>query len=245
MIQARKSRASRPEVFAIVLLLIGVSLIPLNFFYPVTTIQNRYEAITSLNEYSLYSKPFFNITAPELHPYSLNYLLNFTGLTYWYSSPLHLNQGQVFVIDWASGLDTFIGYIFSENQFNYFQSFYSSSLNSSKYVNPWNGSAFSFEAIGISARFGETSYKAAESGNYVCAITNTELYDGNEFDACPFDGKVVSTYNVTHLARESNNLCLYLGITFLVAGTISFLVVTVRHRKTTNLKQEKEKAKKT
>ena len=143
---------------------------------------------------------------------------------------MNLTSGQTLAVSWYS--DIFLGvYIFSQQQFAYFQNIFpQASLNGE--INPdaasWaNKTGIDYEAAGWANKNGGVSYNVTQSGSYVAVITNAMYYgaqvngSGAFADISYFKENIVYYNSGIYYARQSDNLCLYVGASLIIAGTIS------------------------
>lgn len=224
----RRRKRANLEVIAIMLLLIGILLIPLNFFYPVTTLDYHYQLVTTIQDSS-----GFNLTMPDPHVW---YPLQFINSSYYYFSPVNLTSGQELEMNWYSDIDE-AGYIFSQQQFAHFQEVFPSAANRNytntaiSWTNESNKYGIAFEAATIGRRdYGGAAYNVTKSGQYIGVITNVIWPNPTSVSISHINEIIVSPFNVTQYVHQKTNLYFYVGTVFLVIGATGMLL-NIRHRK--------------
>jgi type II secretory pathway component PulC len=202
MAQIRKSKFSNLKVIAIILLLIGSVFTSINLLSTHTILVKK--LIQVPEEVSIPHRTVLGSKSGEVRVWSNLYF-----------PAVYIEANQTFQITWAS-IYFANAFIFTKQQFADYQS--NESVDS--------------EATVSAKQDGSVAYYVRDSGYYVAVLNvgaNQAVYEFNE--------SVISyTNQINYVIQMRNtpqkdNLYLYLGITFLVAGTVSLLAVIVRHRK--------------
>lgn len=214
---------SKLKIIAISLLLIGIVFVAANFISPHTiSVQKQiqvwqYQQVTGLTDTSV-TVPPWNLTNPG----------------YEYFSSENMTPGQTLNVDWYATADIY-GYIFSQQQFAYFQSIFPNILplyRTNVSANPavaWaNENGFAFEATNDGEKYGGVSYNVTESGDYVSAVTNGMIgMHGGPMNVgiSSLTETVASYFYQTQFVPKSDNLYMYVGSFLIIAGILSFVAI--------------------
>ena len=194
MVNERKNKFSTLKVIAIISLLIGAFFTSFNFVSPHHILVKK--SIQVPYEVSIPNETILGSKYGEVRVYSNIYF-----------PAIYIEANKTFQITWVS-IYFATAYIFTQQQFNNYQS----------------NASFDSEASVTTKQDGSVAYDVKDSGYYVA-----ELNVGANQYIIDFNESVISYTNQTHYMTQTqnvtqkDNLYLYLGITLLVAGTISLL----------------------
>jgi hypothetical protein len=205
-------------IIGIILLIIGSLFVSVNFFSPHAVL----------------------IEAPNQDTRSLGAIEDFRLIGYYpkmiqpspddiyrYLPAVNVTTGQTLRVFWYS--DIFLDvFIFSEEQFAYFQSILQnlqfSGVNGTE---SWkNAYGITYEAYDWGKKNTIVSYNVTETGNYVAVITNGGL--SNSYVSY-FSLDLIFTNQTTE--KQSDSLYLYIGVFFVILG-IALLTLTLVKQKT-------------
>ncbi len=221
-------KSGKLRIIAITLLLTGFILVAANFISPHSVsvpkqvlVEHFQPVTTDLHDTSVIVPP-----------------LNLTTAGYEYFSPVHLTPGQTLNVDWYAD-EEILGYIFSQSQFNYFQSIFPQVVSGHKNnitVNPavaWaNENGFAFEAGNFGAKLGGVSYNVTEEGDYLSIIT--QGIGANRTQSVlvvSFTETVVSHIYQTQNVPQSDSLYLCFGPFLIISGTTIFMAIFLYKKK--------------
>jgi hypothetical protein len=145
---------------------------------------------------------------------------------------VNVTNGQALEVSWYA--DIFVGvFIFSQEQFAYFQSVVSKmqpadSVDASAWA---SANRVFYEAVGWARKNGEVSYTVSETGNYVAVITNA-MYGAAYATIWDFNLNLISYDQTTNHTNQNDSLYLHLGIFFMIIG-----IAQVALALSTNLEQ--------
>jgi hypothetical protein len=150
------------------------------------------------------------------------------GSSYRYFPSVKVNASQTLDVVWYS--DIFLaGYIFSQEQFNHFQSVFPEIKQDGNKMTLEQENGITYEATGWASKYGEVSYNVTQSGDYVAVLTN--VMSGGHFAGVGYFNESAITYShqteyVTEVQNlpQNDNLYLYLGSGFIIAGVAVILV---------------------
>jgi hypothetical protein len=206
-------------VFGIILLIIGSLFVSVNFCFPHTVsieVPNQdTHSLGSIDEFN------FNGYPPETLQQSPDNI-------YRYLPAVNITKGQTLEVTWYSNL--FLGvFIFTEEQFAYFQSVLPNS-KSGDYVHSveWaTANEVTYEAVGWGKKDKIVSYNVTETSNYVAVITNS-MYGAAGAHISYFDLDLIS-YSLT-VQKQKDNLYLYIGAFLIIFGITLLTVKFVKQK---------------
>lgn len=195
-------------IIGTVLLTVGLLFVSVNFISPQTT--STEITLATMNNFH------FNGYPPET-------LQQSTDNIYRSFSAVNIIKGQTLQVSWSA--DLFLGvYIFSQQQFAYFQSILPNTQSAENTTNPlnyaqdWaNANGITYKAEGY-AKYGEVTYNDTKTGNYVVVITNA-MYGAAYATVWDFSVNLISY-------KETPSLYLYLGVLLVILG-VALLALTL------------------